>query len=710
MRRTAMSEYTDFEYTISTRRNSSTSLPFAELTCTEVRRRKLRSPNGETTSSPSLPDKSIVRHSGFIPLHKADSNVAFEISRGHNGATAISRPSNHPTYKYSLDCAEVILLVLRRFGLTTYGSVTILREIDMAIESSPSLSRGEGEINIKIWKIITKIYRTDCLRTEEYRSGPASLEVNHFTFHCFVLTMSTSLHHCHTLLTSCKNLRALTQIHASFVKSGVDTDPYFTGKLILQCAISIPGALPYARRLLLCFPYPDAFMFNTLVRGYSESDEPHSSVAAFVEMTRKGLVFPDSFSFAFVVKAAANFRSLRTGFQVHCQALKHGLDSHLFVATTLIGLYGECERVELARKVFDEMRQPNVVAWNAVVTACFRGNDVSGAREIFDKMSERNHMSWNKSNWQWKFKGNSIGIYYEQHEREKCESAKNILMIPTISDVSTVEEWRSVAKDIVQRDGDVNWRTTIVDWPGLGYSDRPKMDYNTDVMEKFVVDFMNSPESPMSQSGNNDLVIIGGGHAATLAIRAACRGLLKPSAIAAVAPTWAGPLPIVFGRDSSMETRYGLLRGTLRAPGVGWMMYNMLVSNEKSIESQYKSHVYADQTNVTEAIIQSRYELTNRKGSRYVPAAFLTGLLDPVSSRDEFLQLFADLEGKIPVMVMSTKGAPKRSKAEMEALRGAKGVSKFVEVEGALLPQEEYPSLVAQELYNFLQETFASPN
>jgi uncharacterized membrane protein len=32
--------------------------------------------------------------------------------------------------------------------------------------------------------------------------------------------------------------------------------------------------------------------------------------------------------------------------------------------------------------------------------------------------------------------------------------------------------------------------------------------------------------------------------------------LVKPKAIAAVAPTWAGPLPIVFGRDSSMETRY----------------------------------------------------------------------------------------------------------------------------------------------------------
>ncbi|KAK4402292.1 hypothetical protein Sango_0969900 [Sesamum angolense] len=137
-------------------------------------------------------------------------------------------------------------------------------------------------------------------------------------------------------------------------------------------------------------------------------------------------------------------------------------------------------------------------------------------------------------------------------------------------------------------------------------------------------------------------------------------------------------------------------------------MYNVLVSNEKAIQSQYKSHVYADPENVTPSIVESRYELTKRKGARYVPAAFLTGLLDPVNSRVEFVELFAGLEGRIPILVMSTSGSPKRSKAEMEALRGAKGVSKFVEVPGALLPQEEYPKVVADELYRFLLEIFES--
>lgn len=314
-------------------------------------------------------------------------------------------------------------------------------------------------------------------------------------------------------------------------------------------------------------------------------------------------------------------------------------------------------------------------------------------------------VSMKPNSWQWKFKDSVINIYYEEHEKESAVPAKNILMIPTISDVSTVEEWRTVAKDIVQRGGEVNWRATIIDWPGLGYSDRPKLDYNADVMEKFLVDFVNARNSPVSFS-DNDLVVFGGGHAATIAVRAAKKGLVQPNGIAAVAPTWAGPLPIVFGRDSKMESRYGLLRGTLRAPAVGWMMYNVLVSNENAIQSQYKSHVYANPENVTSDIVESRYALTKRDGARYVPAAFLTGLLDPVKSREEFVELFEGLEGRIPVLVVSTSGAPKRSKAEMEALREAEGVSKFVEVPGALLPQEEYPILVADELYRFLHENF----
>ncbi|GLJ50120.1 hypothetical protein SUGI_1066360 [Cryptomeria japonica] len=305
--------------------------------------------------------------------------------------------------------------------------------------------------------------------------------------------------------------------------------------------------------------------------------------------------------------------------------------------------------------------------------------------------------------WTWSFENKPLKIYFEEHKRNGSGPFKDIIMLPTISDVSTTDEWKAVAKDLSMQELAENWRTIIVDWPGFGLSDRPSIQYNADLMEKFLVDFLCAADS-LFKSSDTERVIVGGGHAATIAVRGATKGLVNVSAIIAVAPTWAGPLPIVFGRGSDMETRYGLLRTTLRAPALGWMMYNVLVSNQKSIESQYKSHVYADSKNVTPSLVESRYALTKREGARYAPAAFLTGLLDPVQSREEFLALFAGLEGKVPTLIISTTNSPKRSKAEMEALKGAKGVSKFVEVPGALLPQEEYPSAVSVELLKFINE------
>ncbi|GFY84736.1 tetratricopeptide repeat (TPR)-like superfamily protein [Actinidia rufa] len=177
------------------------------------------------------------------------------------------------------------------------------------------------------------------------------------------------------------------------------THPFFAGKLLLHCAVSISDVLPYARRLFLLTPNPDVFMYNTLIRGLSESDSPQESLLAYAEMRRKLNSPPDSFSFTFVLKAAANLRCLGAGCQLHCQALTHGLDSHLFVGTTLISLYAECGCVGLARKVFDEMSEPNVVAWNAVVTACFRCGDVKVgeldlAKKLFVDMPMKDDVSW----------------------------------------------------------------------------------------------------------------------------------------------------------------------------------------------------------------------------------------------------------------------------------------------------------------------------
>ncbi|KAL6214693.1 hypothetical protein ACLB2K_014125 [Fragaria x ananassa] len=66
----------------------------------------------------------------------------------------------------------------------------------------------------------------------------------------------------------------------------------------------------------------------------------------------------------------------------------------MFVGTTLVSVYRECGSVGHARKVFDEMTEPNVVAWNAVLTTCFQCGDVEVAEEVFGSMPLRDSTSW----------------------------------------------------------------------------------------------------------------------------------------------------------------------------------------------------------------------------------------------------------------------------------------------------------------------------
>nr|XP_043620038.1 pentatricopeptide repeat-containing protein At1g74630 [Erigeron canadensis] len=201
-----------------------------------------------------------------------------------------------------------------------------------------------------------------------------------------------------SLLKHCKTLKPITQIHTHIIKSGQHSDPFITGHLILQYTLVTPNpntkTLHHAHSILTHFPYPTSFMYNTLIRAFSESDHPRDSFATFLTMCRNN-VQPDSFTFSFVLKTAASIQCSNIGVQLHCLGVVYGLDNHLYVATTLISMYSEGGLVQYARKVFDEMSEPNVVAWNAMINGCVRCCDVKGAEMLYRRMPVKDLVSKN---------------------------------------------------------------------------------------------------------------------------------------------------------------------------------------------------------------------------------------------------------------------------------------------------------------------------
>ncbi|EPS64459.1 hypothetical protein M569_10321 [Genlisea aurea] len=199
---------------------------------------------------------------------------------------------------------------------------------------------------------------------------------------------------CSSCLKRCRTVKCLQQFHAGIVKIGLDSDRFVAGMLMLTSAVELSGGMDYARLLFRRFSAPDAFMYNALIRGFADSDRPETSVSVYSDMLRAAAAV-DSFSLAFALKAAANSMCLKSGLQLHGQALARGLDAHIFVGTTLVSMYGECDRLEYADKVFDEIPDPNVVTWNAKVTAHLRYGDVKGAEKAFNSIPFKNLTSYN---------------------------------------------------------------------------------------------------------------------------------------------------------------------------------------------------------------------------------------------------------------------------------------------------------------------------
>lgn len=107
---------------------------------------------------------------------------------------------------------------------------------------------------------------------------------------------------------------------------------------------------------------------------------------------------PNSHTLTSIAKAAAassyNIKSCLIDKPLYGQALKRGVLADPFVQTSFIHLYAECGNVCYARKVFDEMREPCIVAYNAMLDGFCKNGDMDSGFVFFSSMPMKDVYSW----------------------------------------------------------------------------------------------------------------------------------------------------------------------------------------------------------------------------------------------------------------------------------------------------------------------------
>ncbi|GAV78531.1 PPR domain-containing protein/PPR_2 domain-containing protein/PPR_3 domain-containing protein/DYW_deaminase domain-containing protein [Cephalotus follicularis] len=207
------------------------------------------------------------------------------------------------------------------------------------------------------------------------------------------LEVASPLHN----IDSCSTMAQLKQFHSQFIRLGLSADNNAMGRVIKFCAISKHGDLGYALQIFDTIPHPDAFIYNTVIRGFLQSPLPRNCLLFYSQMLQDS-VFPNNFTFPPLIRASSSCcgdHALKEGKQIHAHVFKFGFGADGFSLNNLIHMYANLRSLEEARRVFDKMPSRDFVSWTTLISGYSQWGCVDEALEVFEIMSERNSASWN---------------------------------------------------------------------------------------------------------------------------------------------------------------------------------------------------------------------------------------------------------------------------------------------------------------------------
>ncbi|CAL9088221.1 unnamed protein product [Musa textilis] len=187
-----------------------------------------------------------------------------------------------------------------------------------------------------------------------------------------------------------------TQVHSHAVKCGLEEDLYVRNAFI--SFYSSCGELNHARRVFDEFPGQrdlvswnalltgyaragrtdaaqelfdrmperDPISWSTMIMGYVQSGALEKGLEVFRELVGKGSTVNEA-TLVTVLSASAQLGLLEVGQFIHSTIRSMDFPFTVALGTALVDMYAKCGCIELSRHTFEEMKQRDVFAWNAMI-------------------------------------------------------------------------------------------------------------------------------------------------------------------------------------------------------------------------------------------------------------------------------------------------------------------------------------------------------
>ncbi|XP_075484981.1 pentatricopeptide repeat-containing protein At2g22410, mitochondrial-like [Primulina tabacum] len=187
------------------------------------------------------------------------------------------------------------------------------------------------------------------------------------------------------LIESCNSMSQAKQIQAQMTRTAMFFHLFPVSRLLSFIALDENGDFRYANALFSQILEPNAYVWNTVIRGCVKNGFHEMGFRYFVRMVRE-CVEMDKRSYVFGLKACGGLEDFRVGHSVHCRIWKVGSARDVIIKNGLIHFYCESGSLVVSGKIFRESEEIDVVSWTSMIN----GNVINGladeALKLFDEM------------------------------------------------------------------------------------------------------------------------------------------------------------------------------------------------------------------------------------------------------------------------------------------------------------------------------------
>lgn len=167
------------------------------------------------------------------------------------------------------------------------------------------------------------------------------------------------------------------------VDNGLDLDQSLQNAAMVMFARC--GRMDMARRFFEGILNKDLVSWTSMIEAYAQADLPLEALEVFRQMILRR-VLPDSVTFLGVIRACSSLASFQQARTVHGIIIHCFLGNQLALDTAVVDLYVKCGSLMYARKVFDRMKQKNVISWSTMISGYGMHGHGREALFLFDQM------------------------------------------------------------------------------------------------------------------------------------------------------------------------------------------------------------------------------------------------------------------------------------------------------------------------------------